>query len=128
MEAVTAKLISLQEELGLSGAEMARALGLSEPGWSRIRNGNRKLGAQSLLRALRVFPELWPAFLLDVASARGTNPRALCRCAHVGYCRTRSRSWSTPLASRVAGPAGSEIDFRKEVGHGTASAVDSSDG
>lgn len=127
MEAVTAKLISLQEELGLSGAEMARALGLSEPGWSRIRNGNRKLGAQSLLRALRVFPELWPAFLLDVASARGTDPRALCRCAQVG-CQTRPRSWSTPLASSVTAAAGSEIDFRKEVGHGTASTVDRTDG
>jgi len=105
MKVITAKLVALQEEMGLNNARVAKVLESSAPVRSRIRPGQREMGTRILLRALYVFPEISSEFLLAKTGARGTGPSALCQ--HVAVVcnpgRCLGRPWSTPSTTSLAG-------------------------
>jgi len=60
------ELIKLQKQRGLTNHQFAEILGIHKISWFRIKR-TRVIGADTLLQAFRVYPELREAFLSSFA-------------------------------------------------------------
>jgi transcriptional regulator with XRE-family HTH domain len=56
-DAVVKAAIDIQERHGLTGAEFAQQIGMSESAWNRVRRGERQPGVRMLQGIRRAFPE-----------------------------------------------------------------------
>jgi transcriptional regulator with XRE-family HTH domain len=77
-------LREIQKRLGMSDRTFAATLGVTQSGWSRVRNGKRRPGLEIARGAAKAYPQLRPELLLfwglsthngDMAPMRGNRGR-----------------------------------------------------
>ena len=58
LEPIVRRLVEIQTQKGLNGAEFALLLGIHAGHWSRVKRGLQKAGREVIDGSLRNFPEL----------------------------------------------------------------------
>lgn len=61
------RIFEIARERGMSGADLARAMQISEANVSRVRHGLRRIGPDFISGSLKAFPDLsfYDLFILD---------------------------------------------------------------
>lgn len=71
LEPIVQALIQRQDELGLSGGQFARLIGVTPACWSYIRNGKRRPGRDVIDAVLAAFPDLSYPFAPELTISNG---------------------------------------------------------